>query len=49
MIGEWVVAIGNPYAYLLGNAEPTVTVGVVSATVAQHPPDRRADRASTST
>ncbi len=32
MIGEWVVAMGNPYAFLLGNAEPTVTVGVVSAT-----------------
>ena len=32
MIGEWVVALGNPYAYLLGNVEPTVTVGVVSAT-----------------
>src|SRR5512146_1912684 len=31
MIGEWVVAIGNPYAYLLGNAEPSVTAGVVSA------------------
>ena len=32
MIGEWVVALGNPYAYLLGNSEPSVTVGVVSAT-----------------
>jgi serine protease Do len=31
MIGEWVVAFGNPYQYLLGNAEPTVTAGVVSA------------------
>jgi serine protease Do len=30
-IGEWVVAIGKPYAYLLGNSEPTVTAGVVSA------------------
>ena len=32
MIGEWVVALGNPYAYLLGNSEPSVSVGVVSAT-----------------
>ncbi|MBM4187418.1 MAG: trypsin-like serine protease [Gemmatimonadetes bacterium] len=32
LIGEWVVAIGNPYTYLLGNSEPTVTAGVVSAT-----------------
>ena len=32
MIGEWVLAIGNPYAFLLGNSEPTVTAGVVSAT-----------------
>ncbi len=31
LIGEWVVAVGNPFAYLLGNAEPTVTAGVVSA------------------
>jgi serine protease Do len=31
MAGEWVVAVGNPYAFMLGNAEPTVTVGVVSA------------------
>src|SRR5216110_3250261 len=32
LIGEWVVAVGNPFAYLLGNTEPTVTAGVVSAT-----------------
>src|SRR5437016_13783081 len=31
LIGEWVVAVGNPFAYLLGNAEPTLTAGVVSA------------------
>ena len=30
MISEWVIAIGNPYNYLLGNSEPTVTAGVVS-------------------
>ena len=30
LIGEWVIAIGNPYNYLLGNSEPTVTAGVVS-------------------
>jgi serine protease Do len=31
MIGEWVVALGNPFVYLLGNSEPSVTAGVVSA------------------
>jgi len=31
LIGEWVVAIGNPYGYLLGNSEPSVSAGVVSA------------------
>lgn len=30
MTGEWVVALGNPFGYLLSNPEPTVTVGVVS-------------------
>jgi len=30
-IGDWVVAIGNPYGLLLGNSEPSVTAGVVSA------------------
>jgi serine protease Do len=28
--GDWAVAIGNPYGYLLGNSEPSVTAGVVS-------------------
>ncbi|HLP42017.1 MAG TPA: trypsin-like peptidase domain-containing protein, partial [Fibrobacteria bacterium] len=31
LIGEWVVAIGNPYGYLIGDTKPTVTVGVLSA------------------
>ena len=30
-IGEWVIAIGSPFGYLLGDPQPTVTVGVVSA------------------
>ncbi|MDD4858350.1 MAG: trypsin-like peptidase domain-containing protein, partial [Candidatus Krumholzibacteria bacterium] len=30
-IGEWVIAIGSPFGYLLSDAQPTVTVGVVSA------------------
>jgi serine protease Do len=30
-IGDWLVAIGNPYGFLLGNTEPSVTAGVVSA------------------
>ena len=31
MIGEWAVALGNPFTYVLGNPEATVTAGVVSA------------------
>ncbi len=30
-IGEWVIAIGNPFGYLLDDPQPSVTVGVVSA------------------
>jgi len=30
-VGDWVVAIGNPYGFLLGNPEPSVSAGVVSA------------------
>jgi serine protease Do len=31
MIGEWAVAIGNPFGFLLSNSEPSVTAGVISA------------------
>ncbi len=31
IIGEWAVAIGNPFGYLLEDTHPTVTVGVISA------------------
>ncbi|MCX5713816.1 MAG: trypsin-like peptidase domain-containing protein [Candidatus Omnitrophica bacterium] len=30
-VGQWVVAIGNPYAFAMENPEPTVSVGVISA------------------
>ncbi len=30
--GEPAIAIGNPFGYLLSNAEPTVTAGVISGT-----------------
>ena len=32
LIGEWAIAIGNPFGFLLGNTEPSVTAGVISAT-----------------
>ncbi|HEU4333639.1 MAG TPA: trypsin-like peptidase domain-containing protein [Candidatus Eisenbacteria bacterium] len=32
MIGEWAIAIGNPFGFLLNDVQPTVTAGVVSAT-----------------
>jgi serine protease Do len=32
LIGESAIAIGNPYGFLLGNSEPSVTTGVISAT-----------------
>lgn len=32
LVGEWAIAIGNPYGFLLGNTEPTVTTGVISGT-----------------
>lgn len=32
VIGEWAIAIGNPFGFYFGNSEPSVTVGVISAT-----------------
>jgi serine protease Do len=31
MVGEWAIAIGNPFGYLLNDTQPTVTAGVISA------------------
>lgn len=30
-IGQWAIAIGNPFGYMVGSSQPTMTVGVVSA------------------
>src|SRR5258705_4136506 len=32
LIGEWAIAIGNPYGFILANSEPSVTACVVSGT-----------------
>jgi serine protease Do len=32
VVGEWAVAIGSPFGYLLNDTQPTVTAGVISAT-----------------
>jgi serine protease Do len=31
MIGEWAIAIGNPFGFFINDSRPTVTVGVISA------------------
>lgn len=32
LVGEWAIAIGNPFGFVLGNTEPSVSVGVISGT-----------------
>jgi len=32
LVGEWAIAIGNPFGFMLANTEPSVTAGVVSGT-----------------
>lgn len=31
-IGQWAIAIGNPFGFMVRSPQPTVTVGVISAT-----------------
>lgn len=31
LVGEWAIAIGNPFGFLIKDSQPTVTIGVVSA------------------
>jgi serine protease Do len=39
MVGEWAIAIGNPFGNLLEDAHPSVTLGVVSAKMRSFKPD----------
>jgi serine protease Do len=32
LVGEWAIAIGNPFGFLLNDSQPSVTAGVISAT-----------------
>ncbi|MEA1972907.1 MAG: trypsin-like peptidase domain-containing protein [Candidatus Cloacimonadota bacterium] len=31
IIGEWAIAVGNPYAFFIKDSQPSVSVGVISA------------------
>ncbi|MDH3196714.1 MAG: trypsin-like peptidase domain-containing protein [Candidatus Krumholzibacteria bacterium] len=44
LVGEWAIAIGSPYGQYLADVQPTVTVGVISAThrdIRQSPDESR--------
>ncbi len=45
ILGEWLIAIGNPFGYLLDDPQPTVTVGVVSALNRDIKPEQSESRA----
>jgi len=44
IIGEWAIAIGNPFGMQVSNTEPTVTAGVISATDRHIVPTAEGDR-----
>jgi len=44
MIGEWAIAIGNPFGDLIDDPQPTVTAGVVSALHRDVKSDVRSER-----
>ncbi|MCK4303593.1 MAG: trypsin-like peptidase domain-containing protein, partial [Candidatus Eisenbacteria sp.] len=39
IVGEWAIAMGNPFGFLLNDYHPTVTAGVISATHRDLKPD----------
>lgn len=44
IIGEWAIAVGNPYGFLMNDSNPSVSVGVISAVNRSFAP--RADKRS---
>ncbi|OQY28086.1 MAG: hypothetical protein B6244_08245 [Candidatus Cloacimonetes bacterium 4572_55] len=44
LIGEWAMAIGNPFGNLLSDTHPSVTVGVISALNRDFKPQQSDDR-----
>lgn len=46
IIGEWSIAVGNPYGFLMNDSNPSVSVGVISAVNRSFAPrnDRRSYR-----
>ncbi len=46
IIGEWSIALGNPYGFLMNDSKPSVSVGVISAVNRSFAPreDRRSYR-----
>lgn len=44
MVGEWVMAMGNPFGNLIDDPHPSVTVGVVSAVKRSFSPNREIKR-----
>lgn len=43
-IGQWSIAVGNPFGWAMSNPKPTVTVGVISALDRSLPRTQRRDR-----
>lgn len=43
-IGQWAIAIGNPFGYIVHSPKPTVTVGVISALHRSLPRTSRRER-----
>jgi len=44
MVGEWAIAVGNPFGNVIADAEPTVTIGVISAKTRSFLPHRQGQR-----